>query len=305
MMTPGRFRESVARTIAEQELWTAGEVVGVAVSGGVDSVVLLDALVHTRRLHKGVLRVVTLDHGQRPFSAEDTAWVGKLAEHYGLCCDSRRLTLGAGLSEVELRDGRFAWFNSLPCDVIALGHHLNDQAETTLLQMIRGAGFAGQRGMQWRRDRFVRPLLNQMRGQLTQYATDLSLAWREDPSNASSAFTRNRIRHEVMPILEAIRPGAVKALARSATHANEEAEALEWATRRLDTQLSNKMTVSVLLAQPKALLRRLFLYRHPTLTANQLDDLLRCLKRGHGKVKLGKSLIFWVRDGELTVRPVV
>lgn len=222
-----RLHQRVAARIRDHQLWRPGDRVAVAVSGGRDSMCLLDLLVASVGLHGGRLEVVTVDHGTRPDSAEDASFVAAAAAALGLGCTVARHGLGAGASEEACRDARLAVFAALEVDVVALGHHQRDQVETALLGWLRGGGTAAQGGMAWRQGRWVRPLLDTPPAALDDWAAARGVRWREDPTNATPRFARNRVRHEVLPLLEAVRPGAEAAMARGARHAAADDALLE------------------------------------------------------------------------------
>ncbi len=218
--SPGRLRHRVGANIREHALWRAGDDVLVAVSGGADSVVLLDVLVQTQRWHRGRLRVATVDHGVRGGSAADADFVETLGHTMGLAV-SRLRVRPRGRSEAALRDARYAALRELGATVIVTAHHRDDQAETVLLHLVRGAGLGGLASMAWRYNGVVRPLLDIPRVSLRAWLTWRGLSFREDPTNQSRDFLRNRLRHEVLPLLEEIRPGSTGALARTALRAGE------------------------------------------------------------------------------------
>ena len=209
MSVPTDLLERLAGSCAALSL---GEPLFVAVSGGVDSTVLACAL------HQLGFRptVVHVHHGLRAASDEEARQVEALASTLSLPFILIRLTLDpdpSGLA-ARARAARFAAFESLPAGDIALGHHLDDQAETVLDRLARGAGARGLGGIRPRRGRFVRPLLFARRAELEVYAREAGLSWVEDPSN--HARSRGAFRREVLPALEAIRAGAALGLARSA-----------------------------------------------------------------------------------------
>jgi tRNA(Ile)-lysidine synthase len=189
-----------------------GEPVYVAVSGGVDSTVLAVGL------HQLGSRptVVHVHHGLRAASDDEAHQVEALAKRLGLPFVLIRLALDpdpVGLA-ARARAARYAAFDALPPGDIALGHHLDDQAETVLDRLARGAGARGLGGMRPRRGRYVRPLLFARRAELEAYARQAGLGWVEDPSNHTRS--RGALRHQVLPALEAVRAGAAVGLARSA-----------------------------------------------------------------------------------------
>lgn len=201
----------------------AGSTVVAAVSGGADSVALLDLL-----LRDGRFRVVAwhLDHALRPDSAADAAAVRQLADRLGVAavcerCEVRALVRGDGIEEA----GRRARYARLAAACARLGavaactaHHRDDQAETAVLQILRGCGPAGPGGIAAERAlspgvRLLRPLLGWSREELRAHCRAHGLAWREDPSNADHAFRRNHIRHAVLPLWERHCPGIAAELA--------------------------------------------------------------------------------------------
>ncbi len=176
-----------------------GSRVGVAVSGGADSVVLLEIL-------KGFpvkLTVLHVNHGLRGAeSDEEEQFVSGLAEAAGLAFVSARLKPGAGNLEQEARRLRREFFLSQGLDRVALGHTRSDQAETVLHRFLRGTGPTGMAAMRFiTPEGFIRPLLSVSRSEIREWAREQGLAWREDSSNAGPQFTRNRLRNELMPAL--------------------------------------------------------------------------------------------------------
>jgi tRNA(Ile)-lysidine synthase len=301
MRSGGRLRDRVAESIAAHALWSPGDRVAVAVSGGLDSVALLHLLVATAGRHRGVLSVVTVDHGTRPGSASDADFVAGLAAALGLPLARTDLALGAGASEAACRTARYAAFDGLDVDRVALAHHLDDQAETVLLRLLRGAGAAGLSGMAWRRDRFVRPLLGVRRAELTEWASGRGLSWRDDPTNADPRYLRNRVRAEVLPLLESLRHGAAPALARAAEHAAaDEAFFVAIVDHAVGSHPSSLPTEWVAEA-PSPLVRRALLRACPTASATHLDAIVVAARRGAGVVVLPDGVE--VRIDRQTVRP--
>jgi tRNA(Ile)-lysidine synthase len=211
--------------------------VAVAVSGGADSLALLHALRVLAGPRRWRLAVLTVDHGLRPGSAADAAFVADHAKSLGL--PARLLTLApadldahrAAGPEGAARAARYAalWpaADDLGCRWLATGHTLDDQAETVLLQLLRGAGPDGLAAMTVRSGRLLRPLLGVRRAQTRACCTAAALPWREDPTNAGDGPLRNRVRQRLLPLLEELRPGAAQALARTAALAADERDWLD------------------------------------------------------------------------------
>lgn len=207
----------LATAIATNFLIPKASRVLVAVSGGLDSVCLLHCLWQlSRRDHAFELVVGHLDHGLRVESRCDADFVAQLCARLGLPFHGRRVDVqalaqqsGAGIEEAG-RDARRQFLLEVAaasqCQRIALAHHREDQAETVLLRMVRGCGVSGLAAMQWRNGLFIRPLLEVARQQLEAYAKDSQLEWLEDASNQQLRFSRNRIRHRVLPELRKLNP---------------------------------------------------------------------------------------------------
>ncbi len=205
--------DRAGRALAAAAAPQAGDGVVVAVSGGADSLALLHALRTLAGPRRWRLEVVTVDHGLRPDAAADAAFVADHAKTLGLA--TQLLTLDA--AELERHRGagpegaaRAARYQALrqaavaaSCRFIATGHTLDDQAEV-------------------REGDLLRPLLGVRRAETRACCEAVGVAWREDPSNADEELLRNAVRRRVLPLLEALRPGAARTLARHAALAAEE-----------------------------------------------------------------------------------
>src|SRR5262245_34195193 len=206
----------------------AGGPVLIAVSGGADSLALLDLTARASRRLRIDPTVVHLDHGWRIDSTEDAAFVRAQAERLGLPCLVERVDL-TDRSEAGARAARLAFFaraaSATGAGDVLLGHSADDQAETVLLHLLRGSGAQGLGGMrpesvveeEGRSLRLLRPLLGLSRVDLVGYCRTRGLPFRRDPSNQDPRYLRNRVRHELLPLAESIAPGAGRAIARAAT----------------------------------------------------------------------------------------
>ncbi|MFK7928186.1 MAG: tRNA lysidine(34) synthetase TilS [Myxococcota bacterium] len=290
MSAATRLKDRVLQFIVEQALWAPDERVAVAVSGGLDSVVLLDVLVRTQRAHGGHLSVVTIDHGTRPGSAQDTAFVLDLASSHGLPAQTQRFELGAAASEQACRDARYGVFDTLNVHHVALAHHRDDQAETVLMRWVRGAGTGGLSGMAARRGRYVRPFLDEPQQAVRAYAEAMQLTWREDPSNTDPRFLRNRVRAELLPLMESLRPGASTALARSARlAAADDALLCELASKQCPHVVGGWYTRD-LASAPEPIARRALNLALPLCSSAHIDAILGACRRGHGVVALSATV---------------
>lgn len=181
----------------------------VAVSGGVDSIVLLHVL---RELCDGFnlyLEVAHLDHGLRgESSAADANFVSRKAEELGLVATIERRPVSADGESVEeaARRVRFNFLREVAegkeLDYVALGHTRDDQAETILMNLIRGAGLKGLSGMSEKRGRYIRPLLKVKSEEIEEYADENGLDYRVDETNKDKSYTRNRLRHDLIPKIQ-------------------------------------------------------------------------------------------------------
>jgi tRNA(Ile)-lysidine synthase len=211
-----------------------GQRIAVALSGGLDSVVLLDTVCKTQAANKNPAEIWAfhIHHGLQKSADDWFVFCEKLAKKYNIHFDFRLLHLNEestqGNVEARARAGRYEALAELcsehGIEDLLLAHHQNDQAETVLLQLLRGAGVAGLAAMSEVRElrsgnkviQLWRPLINQTKVELEAYAKANKLKWIEDPSNQDTQYRRNAIRKKIIPLLEKIQPDAVASLARSA-----------------------------------------------------------------------------------------
>ena len=294
--------ERTQRAITTGRLLDPGDTVVVAVSGGADSVALLDVLAHLAAPLGISLHVAHLDHGLRPASADDAAFVADLARGYRLpvtvaVADVAGYADEHGLSLEEAgRGARYAFLGALAATLsarrIATAHHADDQAETVLARLLRGAGVDGLGGMRplaalpptadvpfavHHTDlgrpivvappsadvRLIRPLLGLRRHDLREYVTARSLPFRDDPTNQDTTLLRNYLRHEIVPRLATINPAIVETLARTATLMADDADVLHALTEAVWSDVARaradtvELDLAALAAQPVAMRRRL------------------------------------------------
>jgi tRNA(Ile)-lysidine synthase len=223
---------AVERTVRRHAMLAGGETVLVAVSGGADSVALLHVLLALAPSWRLTLRVLHVDHGLRADSARDADFVRAVGARLGVAVDVERVQVGAGSLEAAARAARYAALEAgadrLGAARIAVGHTADDQAETVLMRVLGGAGVRGLAAIPPVRGRVIRPLLEVRRQALRDVLQAAGLAWVEDPSNRDPKFLRNRIRHELLPLLAAsYHADVVPALAATARLAREALDALE------------------------------------------------------------------------------
>ena len=263
------LRKFYGRTIAEistPSSPTPNLVVGV--SGGLDSVCLLQLFSCLAQEGALILHVAHFNHGLRTEAATDENFVRKLCAELGYPLYIHRAAAGTirqlgGNLESTARAERYRFLLQTTLDVtersmvplLAVAHNADDQAETVLMNLIRGAGLRGLAAMQPAQDvdpqhfcglsahlptvHILRPLLDVTRKEIHAYAKSQGFAWRQDPTNQDLTFTRNYLRHKVMPRLTAINPNAVRTICRSATLLQAEYRR----ARRLDQALLAECTV--------------------------------------------------------------
>jgi tRNA(Ile)-lysidine synthase len=225
--------DKVRGAIEKQDLLRAGERVGVAVSGGADSVALLLLLVELRKLGV-VLSVVHFNHKLRGKHSEgDEKFAAKLAEKYELAFHGGNADVAARAKrdkknlEDTARQSRYQFFTALieggHLDKVAVAHTADDQAETVLAHILRGTGITGLGGIHPRVGKIVRPLLGVRRAELRAYLKSKKQTWREDASNRDTTRMRARIRKKLMPVLEKqFQPAVVEHLGTLAELARED-----------------------------------------------------------------------------------
>jgi tRNA(Ile)-lysidine synthase len=226
MKTYYEILKKIGQTISSHKMIDTGERIVVAVSGGADSVCLLDALYELKNEFEMDLVVAHFDHGLRPGDdEEETRFVKSLAQGYGLHFVTKSATGSLGskhrFSEDRARRIRYGFFNQVleetSSSKIAMGHHLDDQAETVLMRLIRGSGPSGLGGIPPVRDgRVIRPLIEVKRIEIEDYLEVRGLKYVTDPTNFDKNHFRNRVRMELLPLLEDYQPKVVEILGKTA-----------------------------------------------------------------------------------------
>ena len=217
--------------INRYNLVAEGDKLILALSGGIDSMVLTDLLL------KAKVEFVAAHcnfHLRGDESDGDDWFVRKFAEKRGIQCfvnhfETERYAAKHGLSvEMAARDLRYGWFEQLRqqlgYDKIAVAHHADDQAETFFINLLRGAGLRGLKGMQPKNGVIIRPLLWASREQIRQYAVENHIVWREDHTNAETIYLRNKIRNQLLPVFDELHPEARQGLYKSLEHLSAENE---------------------------------------------------------------------------------
>jgi tRNA(Ile)-lysidine synthase len=265
----------------------AGEPLLVMVSGGGDSVALLDI---AERLGAS-LTALHVDYGLRDDSGLDAALVQRLCAERNIPLTVERVDLGTeGNLQERARDARYALAERLAEGDYAAAHTASDQAETVLYRLAVSPGSRALHGMAPRRGRLVRPLLSVTRAEVRDYLRARGLDWREDPSNADRRFARARVRHDVLDALRELSPAAERTIAETARQLREEAEVLDGVVGDAVAELGGGPAISLdaLMEHPPAV-RRLVLR---TLAGGRPvpESVLELGREGTKSVDLGDGL---------------
>jgi tRNA(Ile)-lysidine synthase len=217
--------------INRYNLIAEGDKLILALSGGIDSMVLADLLLKTK------VEFVAAHcnfHLRGEESDGDEKFVRDYAERNGIQCfvkhfETEKYAEKTGISiEMAARDLRYSWFEELRqqlnYDKIAVAHHADDQAETFFINLLRGAGLNGLKGMKPQNGVIIRPLLWVSREQIRRYAAENHIIWREDHTNAESVYLRNKIRNRLLPAFDELHPEARQGLYKSLEHLSAENE---------------------------------------------------------------------------------
>jgi tRNA(Ile)-lysidine synthase len=226
---PGPLLDTLRDGLRDESALDPGSKAIVALSGGLDSCVLLH-LLRFGSCPGPSLVAAHYDHAMRDDSAADALWVRGLCRAWGVPCTIERAA-AAPRSEAAARRARYAFLERVRAgegaDRVLTAHHADDQAETVLFRVLRGTGVEGLAGIPARREgSILRPLLACWRDELEAYARRVGLTWRDDATNDELGYARNVIRHRILPEAEAsVAPGARRALVRLARLAAAEEEA--------------------------------------------------------------------------------
>lgn len=274
----------------------------VALSGGADSVALLHLMHEHRAQYDLTVFAAHFHHGIRGEEADaDAAFCRQLCSDLNITLIEDRADIpriarehGVGI-ETAARDARHAFLErsrkACGADWIALAHHLNDQAETVLMHLLRGAGPEGACGMARLQGRLYRPLLDVSKAQLMQYLEKKGICWREDSTNSFSDTPRNALRLNVLPEIEKSYPSAAAALARHARLARIESD---YIAREADGLLKHKLQRGsygqrLLLdgSEEEAILRRcLRSLAGKSVNADKMDALVQLSRQKRGKLEI-------------------
>jgi tRNA(Ile)-lysidine synthase len=275
---------AVRKTIQKYDMIQPGDRVVVAVSGGADSVALLHALWELRGELRLSLTVAHLDHGLRPEGEKEAAFVRKLARKVGAPFHCGKADVGScmkerGLSVQEAaREVRYAFLAGLAqknrASKIALGHTADDQAESVVMRILRGSGTRGLSGIPPVRDGiYVRPLIEVWREEIESFLKGKRVSYLTDPSNTSLHYLRNRVRHELLPLLRQYNPRVRQVLVQMADIFRAEEEFWQkYLTEKFPCVVRSRRKEHLILDVP-------------SLLAQPLPIRLRCLRHAIEKVQ--------------------
>jgi tRNA(Ile)-lysidine synthase len=307
------LRTLVLATLRERALLDDARHVLVACSGGPDSQVLLHVLAALAPELGITLSAASVNHGLRPGAEADVALAGDLANELGVPFHALTVDVGAGASlQAQAREARYRAL--LACaaqhgaQCVAVGHTLDDQAETVLERLLRGTGIDGLAAIEPRRaDGVIRPFIDAPRRLVRAYATAVGLVVANDPSNANPRFLRVRLRAQVLPALSAENPRVAQHLAALAEDARELRQLVAREAAQLLARLGGDFRA---LSEESRLLRRSALKQHvervtgTALRRTHLVSLDRMLSAG-GQVRLPGDFVASLSDeGELVLEKV-
>ena len=240
----------------ESGLIRHGEPLLVMLSGGADSVCLLDVAL----LLGAQVSALHVNHGIRPGAAADEALCRSLCERLGVPLAAESVELNAAASagnlQAEAREARYALAERHATGDYAAAHTATDQSETVLYRLAVSPGRRALLGMRPRRGRLVRPLLEATRTETRARCLERGLEFTEDPSNTDLRFARSRVRHEVMPVLAELNPAAERGIAETSRLLRDEAEVLERAVDEALERLGRRaVKLAALEAEPRGLVR--------------------------------------------------
>lgn len=313
-----RFVHGVASTIEARTLLKGGERVLLAVSGGADSLALLHVVTRLSDRFSLRLHVAHFDHGQRPASSADAAFVAAAAEELGIGCTIGRLEAERPAKrsiEEHLRDERERFLHATARERevarILTGHTQNDQAETVLLNLLFGAGRRGLGGMPPARWRIARPLIDRTREETEGFCAALGLEPRRDETNLDPTFRRNKVRREVMPVLASMNPNITEQLARIAdVHRDEDyfldgvaAQAAMASEDERGSSASLERLAAAEVPVRRRAIRLLARNENLGLTFAQCEQVMRLVDSGRdgARIDLGSGLSARRADGLLTI----
>ena len=232
-----KLQDKVLKTIQKYNLIQSGDSIVIGVSGGPDSMTLLNVLINLKqKLGISKIVVATVNHMIREEAEEETKFVENFCESHGIEFYLKKVDVQEEAkskktsTELAGRNARYDFFEEVlkktGSNKIATAHNLNDNAETVLMNLLRGSGVSGLKGIEKIRDgKFIRPIIECKRSEVEQYCVDNKLNPRYDKTNNENTYTRNKIRNMLIPYIEEnFNPNIVDSLNRLSTIATKEDE---------------------------------------------------------------------------------
>ena len=320
------LKEEVLKTIKDNNLINEGDKIVIGVSGGPDSICLLHLLNSLKNTLKITIYVAHINHNLREVADMETKYVQDFCKKLGIECFVKKediLSLSKqqkkGTEEVG-RNVRYNFFNEVlektNSNKIATAHNLNDKAETVILNILRGSGLSGLKGIEAIRDhKYIRPLINTDRTDIERYCEENALEPKYDESNKENIYSRNKIRNVVIPyIKKEFNKNIVKTINRLSTVATEENDYLQNITKQEYEKISNIENGIITLELKKfnnlelVIKRRLILYTineaiHTTngIEKINIDDIIKLCNNNIGNKYLTpiKEIKIYVKKGKI------
>ncbi len=311
--------KKIQNTIFEENLFERGSRIVLGVSGGPDSIAMLHIFSKLALKHDLELTVVHVNYNLRGKDSEkDEKFVRDLCGKYLIKCSvfSEKVSK-EDVSEKNLRDIRYTHFENIrkngSFDFIAVAHSLDDQVETFLMRIIRGAGFAGLSAMKYKNDKIIRPLLEISREEILEHIKENNLEYRMDKTNLESVFLRNKIRNKLIPILKKeFNPQIKKTIFNSTRSIAEDADFLEYSGNK-EYEKNKSLKIKELLNLHPALQRRLILKvifsqkkNLRDIESKHIDEIIKAAKstKGKNQIVLFQGLKITRKGGKLTIMNV-
>ena len=306
----------VISAIEKYDLLENVNTVAVGLSGGADSVCLIDVLSKLKEKYGIILKAVHINHNIRGEEAlRDESFVRALCDSYGIelkvfSVDVRAIAHERGIGEEECgRDVRYACFSSMNCDAVAVAHTLSDSIETMLFNLARGTALKGLCGIPASREpNIIRPLIDCTRSEIESYCEENNLSYVTDSTNLSCDYMRNHIRHRLIPDIRHINGGFEKNISRCMNSLKEDSDYLEdkadelFSACRTDTGYSAEVLRQSHPAVRKRVLTRILkLYMNKDVDKRHVELFDKAISGECSKIEIGARLYITVKNGVASV----